>query len=360
MTTTITNSLTELKQVDELLDKSLPSHRQAYSDRTAWLMACLSELAYIRFNPLLPHGKHVDWFRTKALEILGTDKKSSLDSLIDMFVYDHNEEKKQLEKELTNLNIELVKTFDNNGTQAILISSSKKFIALAFRGTEKTEMKDIKADANAATTLCESGGKIHSGFNAAFDEVVLDIQKALNEPDFSDLSLFITGHSLGGALATIATKKLSHKGRIAACYTFGSPRVGNDEWIETIKDPIYRVVNAADCVTMLPPAGSFIRATAWLLRMVAKVQIPLFTPLCETGAQKLSLKFGGYLHCGDMRYLTNCPKGNYAHVKLLPAVSFFYRMKTFKNKAFLKKFLADHSMSIYRKKLMVIATRRNP
>ena len=317
----IANSPAEVARVHALLDKKIPSYRQAYSDRTAWRMACLSELAYIRFS--------------------------------------QNEEKKQLEKELTKLKSELVKTFNNNGTQAILVSSDRNFLTLAFRGTESTEFQDFKADINAITTLCESGGKIHSGFNAAFDKVALDIQETLDEADFSDLPLFITGHSLGGALATIAIKKLSHKGGIAACYTFGSPRVGNDEWIEAIKDPIYRVVNAADCVTMLPSEVSIIRAIASLVRIVAKMQIPLLSPLCETGAQKLSLKFGGYLHCGDMRFLTNCPKGKYANVKLLPAVNLFYRIKTFSNRAFLRKFVADHFISIYRKKLMIIAERRN-
>ncbi|MFA0464679.1 lipase family protein, partial [Vibrio sp. 10N.261.45.F1] len=37
-----------------LLGLTQPSYRQAYSDRTAWLMATFSELAYIRFNPALP------------------------------------------------------------------------------------------------------------------------------------------------------------------------------------------------------------------------------------------------------------------------------------------------------------------
>ncbi len=40
-------SLNESDRVNNLLDRSMPSYRQAYSDRTAWLMACLSELAYI-------------------------------------------------------------------------------------------------------------------------------------------------------------------------------------------------------------------------------------------------------------------------------------------------------------------------
>ena len=69
------------------------------------------------------------------------------------------------------------------------------------------------------------------------------------------MPLFITGHSLGGALAMIAAKKITHKGGNAACYTFGSPRVGDEVWISNIKTPLYRVVNAADCVTMLPPGA---------------------------------------------------------------------------------------------------------
>lgn len=47
-------NVSERNRANNLLDKSLPTCRQAYSDRTAWLMACLSELAYRRFNPLFP------------------------------------------------------------------------------------------------------------------------------------------------------------------------------------------------------------------------------------------------------------------------------------------------------------------
>ena len=37
-----------------ILGLSIPDHRAAYSDRTAWLMSCFSELSYIRFNEFLP------------------------------------------------------------------------------------------------------------------------------------------------------------------------------------------------------------------------------------------------------------------------------------------------------------------
>ena len=35
-------------------------------------------------------------------------------------------------------------------------------------------------------------------------------------------SYLCTGHSLGGALATVAIKRLSHRAGISACYNFGS------------------------------------------------------------------------------------------------------------------------------------------
>lgn len=61
-----------------------------------------------------------------------------------------------------------------------------------------------------------------------------------------------------------------------------------------------------------------------------------------------------------MRYLTNCPSGNYEDVKLLKMVSFFYRIKGFIIKSLpWKHFLADHSISIYRKKLAILAFERS-
>jgi triacylglycerol lipase len=143
----------------------------------------------------------------------------------------------------------------------------------------------------------------------------------LNEDDLKDKPLLITGHSLGGALATIATKRLKHKAGIAACYTFGSPRVGDEEWIANIKTPIYRLVNAADCVTMLPPSSETITFISWLIQFIPGIGKSLRSMLLSY--------FGGYLHCGNMRYLTNCPKGKYINVKLLYSVSFFYRIKGF-------------------------------
>ena len=334
---------------EKLIKKQIPSYRQAYSDRTCWLMACMSELAYLRFNPLLP-DKQKNRLVILVAETISEDSKTALLALMEKIAYDHEDEKKALESELSHLQYKLFRTFDNEGTQAILVTN-EKYVTLAFRGTETTSFKDIKTDVDAVIQRCETGGNIHRGFQEAYEQVAGDIEAALNADELKSKPLFITGHSLGGALATIAAKKITHKGGNAACYTFGAPRVGDEEWVSNIKTPIYRIVNAADCITMLPP-GESLRLIAWLVGL-----IPSVGGCCRAF---LLSKFGGYIHGGNMRYLTNCGKNAYEDVKLLYSVSWFYRLKAFVFKKLpWKKLLADHSISVYRKKLRVIAQRRN-
>ena len=350
MSNILIGSLEEISEIEVLLSKNLPSYRKAYSDRTSWLMACVSELAYVRFNPLFKDTSK-DYFIKKITDLVDENKGKSLSSLINIIGYDANKELAKLKENLDFLNLNLITTFDSNGTQAILLENDE-YVFLGFRGTEATSIKDIKADANAIIKDCKSGGKIHSGFDEAFNELAIEIQSFLNNSEYTNKPLFITGHSLGGALATVATKKLKHKGGIAACYTFGSPRVGDAEWTTKIKTPIYRLVNAADPVTMLPPGAETIGFIAWLLSL-----IPHFGQAIR---EMLLSRFGGYSHTGDMRYLSDCKNKNYNSVKLHYAVSFIFRIKAFlKKKVSFLKVPADHSISVYRKKLKIIASSRN-
>ena len=355
----MTMNAIERSRANDLLDKSLPTYRQAYSGRTAWLMACLSELAYLRFNPLFSSGKQQEWFLENISKLIGDGRRASLLKLIDTVAYDAEEERSILEESLNSLRLELSATFDRGGTQAILVSG-KSFIVLAFRGTEAMSIRDVKADVRANKRACESGGEMHSGFYEAFEDIRSMVEKEINHESHAKKPLYVTGHSLGGAIATVAAKKLAHPGGIAACYSFGAPRVGDDDWIAEIKAPIYRLVNSADCVTMLPPSSEFVALIAWLLRLVSSAHIPFVSPMASALASKLRSAFGGYIHCGDMRYLTNCPAGSYDQVKLLYAVGLFRRLYGFWVKKWpLRKFLKDHSISVYRRKLMVVAERRN-
>tara|TARA_B110000902_G_scaffold188138_1_gene212955 strand:- start:1489 stop:2550 length:1062 start_codon:yes stop_codon:yes gene_type:complete len=352
MTTVLAQSQADIDDISNLLKNKLPAYRKAYSDRTSWLMSCIAELSYLRFNPLFPDESQKDYFLKAIKKLTGQNSQSALTKLIDLVGYDHKKEAADLANNLTLLSLELIETFDSNGTQAIIVANSD-FAVLAFRGTESTSIKDIKADISAITVTCPSGGKIHSGFNDAYNEVALDIQNRLDKDDLKELPLFITGHSLGGALATIAAKKMTHPlGGIAACYTFGSPRVGNERWIADFKTPIYRLVNAVDCVTMLPHGGELTPILSWLAKLIpyAGKSINAF----------LLTKVNGYLHAGNMRYMTNCVTSDYSNVELLYSVSMLYRVQGLFAKTFAwKKLFADHSIKTYRKKLLVIASRRN-
>lgn len=352
MTTVLAQSKTDLDIINRLLKKNLPAYRKAYSDRTCWLMSCIAELSYLRFNPLFPDQSQKTNFLESIKKLTNENNKLALTKLIGLVGYDHTKETADLVDNLTLLSLELKETFDRNGTQAIIAANSD-FAVLAFRGTEAGSIKDIKADARAIVVACPSGGNIHSWFNDAYNEVAIDIQNRLDEDDLKDLPLYITGHSLGGALATVATKKISHlRGGIAACYTFGSPRVGDERWVGNIKTPIYRLVNAADCVTMLPPGDETITVIGWLAQWVPYVGKPVRAFLLT--------KVNGYLHAGNMRYITNCTSTDYSKVELLYSVNLFHRIKGLVTKKLpWVKLLKDHSISTYRKKLLIIASTRN-
>lgn len=362
MSSSYFKSVEEKADARVILGLELPSYRQAYSDRTAWVMSVLSELVYIKFNPLFgpieenaPNEKKSEYIKQYFVErvsrMIDSERATILSHLIERVAYDHVLERKQLEEQLVDFDFKVVQTFDRGGSQAILVEHDK-YLVLAFRGTEPDSLQDIKSDARASIRKCETRGMIHSGFYFAYMEIRKDIEETLLQSKYDNKPLYITGHSLGGALATVATKFTYHKGGLAACYTFGSPRVGNDEWINNIKTPIHRLVNAADCVTMLPPGDTSVS----LLVMLAKI----FPGVGMKIADWLTIKFGGYIHAGNMRYLTNCQPGDYQDVKVLYTVSFFYRLKALMYKSLpFKTLLSDHSIEVYSKKLMIIAFKRN-
>ncbi|WP_086933488.1 lipase family protein [Agarilytica rhodophyticola] len=349
MSNILVSSTEELAEVEYLLSKKMPHYRQAYSDRTSWLMACIAELSYLKFNPIFKH-KEKEYLVERVASILDQHKMTPLLKLIKSFEYDPEEERKKLEENADFLQMELKETFDNDGVQAILLESDTSII-LAFRGTEPNSINDITTDFKSSTIPCKSGGKIHSGFSQAYDKVAVDIQIALDKEQAQHKPLFITGHSLGGALATIAAKKLTHTAGIAACYTYGSPRVADRVWFSDMKTPLYRIVNAADPVTMMPTGDELIGLLAWLSKFIPYIGDDIRNTLLS--------RFSGYYHGGDMRYLTNCPQGYYEDVKLLYSVSFLFRVKAFIVKKMpWSKILTDHSVEIYRKKLKIIAYNR--
>ena len=191
---------------------------------------------------------------------------------------------------------------------------------------------------------------MHSGFKQHYDDAECLIEEALNNEHVKGKPLFITGHSLGGAVASIATKRLNADRTIAACYTFGSPRVGNEVWVSQIKSPIYRIVNSADFVPTMPFHKTLVSIGIKVIRAAG------FRDFGDLIEQALA----GYAHAGNMRFLTNCPKGDYATAKILYTVGWGRRFWGAFVSLVWTKILKDHKIEVYRKKMFVIAEKRNP
>jgi triacylglycerol lipase len=141
------------------------------------------------------------------------------------------------------------KFINKDGAQAHCVWTNKEFV-LCCRGTEPTEINDLKADLNIWPDRAQVGGWVHNGFQTEVDDIWEDVLKVIQK--HSNKKISICGHSLGGAMATIAASRLQeHK---PVLYTFGSPRVGNAEFINNMTDvEHYRFVNNNDIVTVIPP-----------------------------------------------------------------------------------------------------------
>ncbi|XP_022940180.1 uncharacterized protein LOC111445885 isoform X1 [Cucurbita moschata] len=152
--------------------------------------------------------------------------------------------------------------FQNRATtQAFMFQNTAtndpNIIVIAFRGTSPFDTYDWQVDTDLSWYNIEGVGHIHSGFMKA-----LGLQKATGWPkeltkpqhDFAYYTLrqklrdivksndkarfIITGHSLGGALATLFVTMLSYHEektilkKLQGVYTYGQPRVGDRQFAE--------------------------------------------------------------------------------------------------------------------------------
>jgi triacylglycerol lipase len=222
-----------------LLDPSealnLPTWRAAFSERTAELMAKMALLAY-------------------------------------------ESDPADLKCRLSQGGFDLLATYNVGVTQGFL-ARSQHFAVLAFRGTDS--FVDWRANLNARSLPLETSQgtvRVHQGFRLAFETLSDQIRTDLDRLVPASTGLYLTGHSLGGALAQIASAQFERE-NLAACYTYGAPRVGDTAFDRFVKCPHYRFIHGWDLVTTLPP--------------------PLFTPFRHTGDARLLSSKGQAMKRGD-------------------------------------------------------------
>jgi hypothetical protein len=141
------------------------------------------------------------------------------------------------------------KYFNRDGAQCHAVWNKNEYI-LCFRGTEPDELSDLLADLNAIPRFSMTHGLVHSGFvgelEKLYDQLVAHRSKHWRK------KFYITGHSLGAAMATIACSRFEEEDTVELLTTFGSPRVGTRSFVKGIQTPHHRVVNNNDVVTRVP------------------------------------------------------------------------------------------------------------
>ena len=141
------------------------------------------------------------------------------------------------------------KYFSRDGAQCHAVWNKNEYI-LCFRGTEPDELSDLLADLNAIPRFSMTHGLVHSGFAGELNK--LYAQLVSHRSKHSRKKFYITGHSLGAAMATIACSRFEEMEDVELLTTFGSPRVGTRSFVKNIKTPHHRVVNNNDVVTKVP------------------------------------------------------------------------------------------------------------
>jgi triacylglycerol lipase len=277
---------------------AVPTWRAAYSDRTAAMLAAFAQLAYAPFeNVRAPDGQprpEVDGGRQLLAENLRAG------------------------------GFELKGLVNQDDVQVFLAINPGEFAVLAFRGT--ANWGDWKIDLNAPLIALpdHKGVRVHRGFWQAFAALSDDIRALIDQLELADLGLYITGHSLGGALAQIASMAFE-RDTLAACYTYGSPRVATLDFDELVKCPHYRIVDNWDLVPGVPPPAPW-----------------------------------GYLHSGDPRLLRGSAPGEALRrdQDLLPrALRYLWSFLVWPSTGRIS-IVDDHMIWNYRTKLEAIATVR--
>ncbi|HAG82274.1 MAG TPA: hypothetical protein DCL61_14170 [Cyanobacteria bacterium UBA12227] len=168
---------------------------------------------------------------------------------------------------------EHVYCFNNKGSQAILLADAEKII-VAFRGSEERSDWDINLNRLEDKVF---KGRFKVSLHSGFITYLLNIWQPYNDPKGtieskgikaiikqemkeSPKSLWFTGHSLGGAVATLAAAACilaeDPPLEVSGVYTFGQPRVGDSRFADLynsrLKSKTFRFVNNNDIVTRVP------------------------------------------------------------------------------------------------------------
>ena len=158
------------------------------------------------------------------------------------------------------------------------------------------------------------GGRVHRGYARELDELGGSLVEMARDHALGGKPIYVTGHSAGGALATLAARRLHEAGAdVRAAVVFSAPRVGDRRFAATYPVPLLRIEHRHDLIPHLPLPPS----------LAAVLGRGLIDPLIEAVDWLSPLLAGArvrqteYVHTGELLYddgaatLYRVPPGHY-------------------------------------------------
>lgn len=175
----------------------------------------------------------------------------------------------------------------------IVLIDHEDIIIILFRGTDAVDNNRwaewIGTDFNIAkepTDKALPDARVHRGFWKSFELIRGDLLSVLNELDGKNKKIWLSGHSLGGAMSILTATYLQATGyNIANVYTYASPSaIGDKKFAELcndlLKDKVHRFEYSLDPVSILKAPGYKSIGTRYWIDNATKGKYALY-PNCE-------------------------------------------------------------------------------
>lgn len=191
------------------------------------------------------------------------------------------------------------------------VASNEESIILSFRGTQNNwNSFDSFVDSISQwmtnldfQQIVYNNFRVHRGFNEEINSSIHEIVKLLKRHDIDKKELIITGHSAGGAMATLAGHRLYELGKInknsCQVISFSSPKVGDSNFVSRYPLSLIRVESKNDLVPFFPLHPFLSEIVGELIYPIIDFVNSIFPKLNFYDLRNLE-----YLHAGELLYLS--------------------------------------------------------